>query len=68
MRILEWVAMPIDMVTNQGPPGKQSAFEITLMVTYKPMVNRRDVNTDALSVWQVVTLSVPHVCYTGSDG
>jgi len=60
--------MPIDMVTNQGPPGKQSVFEITLMVTYKPMVNRRDVNTDALSVWQVVTLSVPHVCYTGSDG
>ena len=69
VRILEWVAIPMDMVTNQGPPDKkQSPFEITLMVTYKPMVNRRDVNTDALRVWQVVTLSVPHVCYTGSDG
>ena len=56
--------MPVDMVTNQGPPGKkQSVFEITLTVTYKPMGNRRVVNPGALRVWQVVTLSVPPVCY-----
>lgn len=50
------------MVPNQGPLGiKEAAFELTLKVIYEHMGNRRDPNTDALRVWQVVTVSVPHV-------
>lgn len=50
------------MVQNQGPPGiKEAAFALTLKVIYEHMGNRRDLNTDALRVWQVVTVSVPRV-------